>query len=954
MRRRTRRRARRAIRRLLFPTAASVGLHVALLVVVATVTWTVAVGPPPSPPPAEINITLDDPRAEPEDPDGPEPDEPPITTTPARGQTPQQVSPVPAVDPSQRASRDDAAGAPGPVATSLPRRAEGRASGAPASPTRRGAAFAGVRADRALDVVYVLDASGAMAPTLPFAIEELTRSIARLGPSQSFQIVVFRDASLAGGEGREATEVFRPRGGDAAPELVRATPAARAAAEAWLETIRPLGRSNPLDGLERALAFEADAVFLLTRSIPRTGYDAGDGARAETRRREVLQRLDRLNPRDGRNGARPTVIRTIQFVDDDPTGLLQAIAREHAGGRDGYSVRTVEDLLRRREGGEPDPSDEAEARWARAAEALGRLSDDGADVAALLGLPLEEQVDRVRREARTALNALGPAEETDVLPLLRARSLLLLAATERDGETRREHLEQARRTLVDAEPVMRRLPENEAYRRLGLALVEILGDPDGVDERVATHLDRAQTLLPTEDEAREHAPLLAELAMARVYTLRGFEARREAAGRLFEVVERAPLAGEDGPDPVLTLLVRDVATRAMWAVAESPEAQREALAPMVEQLDHPALADLDWPDRVDLIASRLGVLLPEGIDGDGLPPIAAYALAVRLERYDPEGAAARFEAVAAREDAGRVRGEALLRRASLLLARSDERLDALRRAAASLRGESRSRDALHTALHEADQRSGPIPLDLLEEALDSDPPLEDRAYWMSRRDRKLVELAGETLTPSGGLTDETLRLLERIEAGSAEADRVAEVLRRGLEGWGSWGAWPAVTRGAEDAELARRTAAILERHGAQSAAEDAMLRHADLLVRHGAYDDAAVVYRGLIERGADVPGGLDRVRVSLAGALHAQGRDREAFGLVRPLAERLNELPEAEEDVAVFWETWTLSLEILLANDGGSSARARARAHLARLRGIDATLGGEPWATRLERLETGQ
>ncbi|MCA9300522.1 MAG: hypothetical protein KDA28_15735, partial [Phycisphaerales bacterium] len=56
-----------------------------------------------------------------------------------------------------------------------------------------GASFAGLRARKAASVVYVVDASGPMASSLSFVFDELRRSVARLGPSQTFQAIIFRD-----------------------------------------------------------------------------------------------------------------------------------------------------------------------------------------------------------------------------------------------------------------------------------------------------------------------------------------------------------------------------------------------------------------------------------------------------------------------------------------------------------------------------------------------------------------------------------------------------------------------------------------------------------------------------------------------------------------------------------------------------------------------------------------
>ena len=122
-----------------------------------------------------------------------------------------------------------------------------------------GVRFAGLGASNARSVIYVVDASGPMITSMPRVIEELRRSVEQLSPAQKFSVVLFRRTDAALG-----AEVF-------APVLMRATPSAKARLVEWLAQIKPAGASNPLAGLEAALALKPDAVFLLSRSIVRSG-----------------------------------------------------------------------------------------------------------------------------------------------------------------------------------------------------------------------------------------------------------------------------------------------------------------------------------------------------------------------------------------------------------------------------------------------------------------------------------------------------------------------------------------------------------------------------------------------------------------------------------------------------------------------------------------------------------
>ncbi|MFG0285776.1 MAG: hypothetical protein ACF8R7_15275 [Phycisphaerales bacterium JB039] len=196
------------------------------------------------------------------------------------------------------------------------------------------ASFAGAEAEQADSVVYVVDASGAMITSLPMVIEELQRSIGALKPTQRFQIVLFRNRPAGA-----ALEVFSDGAGR--PALMRATERNKAAAFQWLASVRPLGASNPLDGLRRGLEFRPDVIFLLSRSIVRSGEGAAWGRGREA----ILDELDRLNPlSDPAAGQRRVQIKTIQFIDPDPSGVMEAIGDLHGGAGDAHIVLSLEEL----------------------------------------------------------------------------------------------------------------------------------------------------------------------------------------------------------------------------------------------------------------------------------------------------------------------------------------------------------------------------------------------------------------------------------------------------------------------------------------------------------------------------------------------------------------------------------------------------------------------------------
>jgi hypothetical protein len=216
-----------------------------------------------------------------------------------------------------------------------------------------GATFGGLGTRQASSVVYVVDASGAMITSLQFVLEELERSVRNLSSAQKFQVVLFRARPAVGG-GRDAGgagggalyDVFAPPG-MASPGLVSATPVNKAALSAWLKDIRPMGRSNPIDGLRRGLDFKPDAIFLLSRSIRRSGGELAaepPGGVWGRPTNETMEELDRLNPRRRLGGNRRVVINAIQFLEEDPSGTMQAIGHEHGDGPGSYSVLTLEAL----------------------------------------------------------------------------------------------------------------------------------------------------------------------------------------------------------------------------------------------------------------------------------------------------------------------------------------------------------------------------------------------------------------------------------------------------------------------------------------------------------------------------------------------------------------------------------------------------------------------------------
>jgi hypothetical protein len=175
--------------------------------------------------------------------------------------------------------------------------------------------FVGLRASNARRIVYVVDASGSLVGSFPQIVEELRRSLMKLDPRQQFGVIFFQRGDA----------VTVPPGGALQP----ATPERLAEAVQWIDgKMIPAGRSNPLAALEAAMALKPEIIFLLSADI--TG--AGD---YEISERTLMDALDRMNPRDPATGLRGVRIQCVQFLDPDPSGTLERLAREH-GGADGY------------------------------------------------------------------------------------------------------------------------------------------------------------------------------------------------------------------------------------------------------------------------------------------------------------------------------------------------------------------------------------------------------------------------------------------------------------------------------------------------------------------------------------------------------------------------------------------------------------------------------------------
>ena len=144
-------------------------------------------------------------------------------------------------------------------------------------------------------VVFVIDSSGSLLPTMPFVIDELKRAIGELGAKQRFSIFFFMDG--------KAIEVPVPRKG-----LRKATADTKQTVIEWIDlssgNIKPTGKTDPTEAIRKSLVYEPDLLFLLSDNIIGSNrYGLDPDALIETIRKA---------------NAGSTVINTIQFVQEDP------------------------------------------------------------------------------------------------------------------------------------------------------------------------------------------------------------------------------------------------------------------------------------------------------------------------------------------------------------------------------------------------------------------------------------------------------------------------------------------------------------------------------------------------------------------------------------------------------------------------------------------------------------
>lgn len=869
-------RAQRTTRWIL-PPAASIAVHAGLLIALTAVTIEVT---REKEPPRPERVTLAAPAPTPP-PSPTQPSATPIDTAQAPG-----AIPAPA-EPAAVARALAEAAAPGPARTAAPVQLTPApvtdAILAPANATSPSVRFAEIDAAPARTVVFVVDASGAVASSFTFVREELLRAIDQLSPTQRFQVIVF-----PGPENSPPVTAPINRG-----RLALATPAAKREVAQWMSTFRPRGQSKPLAGLRDALALKPDIVMLITRSIERTGPDAawGDGLH------ETLAELDALNPTD-RAGRRRSAIAAVQLLDEDPTGIMPAIAARHGQGVSDYRVVTANDLASMRPR-LPRATGAARTHTIDAAAAiLAELDDTGVSLRLFHGLP--DATDRARAEEQAARAASLAARTPDDA---RARVLLARAQT-LAADITPESIAPAIHTLTEE---LLHDADADAWRRLALidALTRIERTPDALAELDALQTDAAE--LP-----------LARPTRARIATTAAALGREPADPD--HTLQHPPFVDQEGDtDPYWTLALAEASARGRLRTHAS-----DPYAPLLHLLDRAEREQARaWPPILTDRIARIADLAPD--TASAAPPRARLIIAEHWARRPATQPDAR------RLLATLIEADSIHRPAALW------RLALLERSVSPATPESTARAASLFATLATDHPRDPNAADALAAAvaLTTDPntrrPLLERAT-QTLPDRPEIDLWRLALAE---LLEGVSRLdaLEPIAPGTRESTLARALYADTAEPLFD-GASPETRR-----TIALRTADFLARHDSPDAPRW-LARAADALTAAEPVRAIQLAEQSIL-RARSLAQPTAHAELILARAQLTAKRTANAATTLRTLAARLD--PQA--DAPHFWEAWTLLLET-----AGPDDPATARAHLARLELLDPTLGGHPWSPRLRAL----
>ncbi|MAO20098.1 MAG: hypothetical protein CMJ35_12280 [Phycisphaerae bacterium] len=877
------------------PPSISLAVHALLLGIVAYIGMQISADATPESRVVVTELALPDPPSVPEQ-QAAAPDSDASTSSPAQRAIPSATQlPDPVQQQAQTLEQTAPSSAPrmDPVTLEAMREAN-QTIARPESTSPPSVQFAGVQSKAARTLVYVIDGSGATANSFAYLQTQLMRSIDRLSPTQRFQVVLFRESD-------DSQYTLAPINGD---RLARATPEHKQAVADWLDTVSARGRSNPLEGLKGALALKPDLVLLITRSIQRTEMGWAQG------QREILQTLNQLNPRDELSGVRNTVIKCVQLLDDDPTGIMKAIGTMHGDGSDDYRVVRYEELI---SNDEPEliaqrsigASDEQ--RIATAGQMWSELAQSGNAQSALTSVLDSTQRTGVIDAARAVRTLVAPLREQDGrAELLWAQATLLLHRSRPTGET------EALRVIVDKlGSVMYTDPLTDAQRVITVAMA--LGELGEV-RRGVSMLDELTALSDDLglDELTRAQALLALVSLGK------------EPEYLSELASNPPFVTTNGNiDALWGLLLREGVT-----IARLKGGQENAWSPMLSIRRAAAGSDA----IVSYIDQRMALIYrAHASDDDGTPPRVLMATASGLAQSNTtrHDALALYERITQTSDDATLVADALWEIGVLGRAINDEvsierSNAALTELARRFPEDPRALGAISSAIGAGQASSEEAQRERLRLAIQRFPQSPAIDLWRLRLGEFLDDFARldvlDPITPetregvlAGQLYEQTVRgMLDAFDDPQTRLGlslRMRDAAHRfGLSSAGLWTKRAAMSEAALDPQSAL-------------ASIDTLLAQAD---RDGEP--------------------TEELRLLRAQTLLRLDQTRSAFSELRNLSDRID---ASGNRTSTYWQSWTLMLEAI-AKDGSSDERREALRHLARLQLIDPELGGSPWKQRLQ------
>ena len=764
----------------------------------------------------------------------------------------------------------------------------------PESTSPPSVAFAGVQSKAARTLVYVVDGSGATANSFAYLQTQLMRSIDRLSPTQRFQVVLFRESD-------ELAYTMAPLNSG---RLARATPENKQRVSQWLDTVAARGRSNPVAGLEAALSLKPDLVLLITRSIQRTEMGWAQG------QREILQTLNTLNPIDDRSGQRSTVIKCVQLLDEDPTGIMQAIGGLHGDGSDDYKVVRYEDLVStddpeqivQRSVGASD-----EQRIATAAQMWSELAQSGSAQSVLTSVADSDQRVRAIDAARAVRSLMAPLRTQDGrAELLWAQSTLVLhhAGNLRDAEADLQGIIDALGTVMYTDPA------TDAQRIITVALAR-----GALDQRDAAIAQLEELLRLSDDLDLD--------ALTRAQALLALVSLGEEPESLSELATRPPFTTQSGNiDALWGLLLREGVT-----ISRLKQRADNAWTPMLRVRD----AASGNASIVEYIDQRLAQIYRQHGQGLGTTPTAVLmAAADGLSRSiaTREDAMPLYEQVVQRSDNPAQIGDALwqigvLGRAINTRESIEQSNAALTQLASDTPDDPRAMGAISSAIGASSADDPDALCQRLQLAIDQFPQSPAIDLWRLQ----LAELQTSFAR---------LDTLDPITPNTREGVLAGELYEQSVQGMLDRYDDPQVRLG-----LVRRMQDAARRFGLSS--EPLWTKRLAISEATQEPQQALARIDTLIEQAESEHEPSDELRLLRAQTLLRLGQTRSAFETLRELSVRID---ASGTRTSTYWQSWALMLESI-AENGSANDKQEALRHLARLQLIDPQLGGSPWQERL-------